>query len=127
MALKQSLQQLAGGLVELLRTRVALLSVEMQELAVAGSRALAHIALASLLLLMGAACAVAALVLALPAEYRAAVLAALAVTLLGGALVLGWYALHQARAWARPLAATLQALERDEQALQPGKTDHEAP
>lgn len=37
------------------------------------------------------------------------------------------YALHQARAWARPLAATLQALERDEQALQPGKTDHEAP
>lgn len=124
MALKQSLQRLAAGLVELLHTRIELLSVELQELAVAGAQALVRLALALLLVLFSLGCAVAALTLSVPAEHRVGLLAGLAVVLLALAGGLGWYAVRQVRQLGRPLAASLQELTRDEQALkasEPGR------
>lgn len=124
MALKQSLQRLAAGLVELLHTRIELLSVELQELAVAGAQALVRLALALLLVLFGLGCAVAALTLSVPADTRVGLLAGLAVALLALAGWLGWYAVQQVKQLGRPLAASLQELARDEQALktpEPGR------
>jgi len=125
MALKQSLQRLAAGLVELLHTRIELLSVELQELAVAGAQALVRLALALLLVLFSLGCAVAALTLSVPPEYRVGLLAGLAVALLALAGGLGWYAVQQVRQLGRPLAATLQELARDEQALKPPEPGRE--
>jgi len=124
MALKQSLQRLAAGLVELLHTRIELLSVELQELAVAGAQALVRLALALLLVLFGLGCAVAALTLSVPPDTRVGLLAGLAVALLALAGWLGWYAVQQVKQLGRPLAASLQELARDEQALktpEPGR------
>lgn len=117
MALKQSLQRLAAGLVELLHTRIELLSVELQELAVAGAQALVRLALALLLVLFALGCAVAALTLSVPPEARVGLLAGLAVALLVLAGWLGWFAVQRVRQLGRPLAASLQELTRDEQAL----------
>lgn len=127
MALKQSLQRLAAGLVELIHTRVELLSVELQELAVAGAQALVRFALALLLVMLGLGCAIAALALAVPEHARVALLAGLAGALFALAAWLGWVAVQNVKQLGRPLSASLRELARDEQALQPKEGDGERP
>jgi len=120
-ALTDSLRRLAAGLVELLHTRIELLSVELQELAVAGAQALVRAAAAAVLLLMGLACGVAALVLVVPPEQRAGLLAALALLVLALAAWLGWSAVQGLKALGRPLGSTLEEMARDRDALTPAE------
>lgn len=119
MALTSSLQRVASGTVELLHTRLSLLSVEVQTLGLLAAQALARGALAALLLLVALGCAVAALALAVAPEHRAALLAGLAVAL--GAVA--WWLLRGAQqrwqALGRPFAASLDELAQDREALKP--------
>lgn len=119
MALTRSLQRIAHGAVDLLHTRLSLLSVEAQTLGSVLAQALARAALAGLLLLVALGCAVAALALALPPEHRATLLAALAGGLCVLAVLLLASARQQCRTLGRPFAASLDELAQDRAALQP--------
>jgi uncharacterized membrane protein YqjE len=117
MGLIQSAQALVATLLGLARTRLELLSVEMQELL---SRlvlimigAVAAILLAALALGFGAL----ALVMATPPEHRVTVAGGLALAFLAAATVIGWRVRREARE--RPFVASLTELERDVKALEP--------
>jgi len=117
MSLIQSAQALLASMLGLARTRLELLSVEMQELLarlvliMIGS--VAALLLAALALGFGAA----ALVMAVPPEQRAAVAAGLALAFLAAAAIIGWQVRRGARV--RPFGASLTELERDAKALEP--------
>ncbi|MEO8719175.1 MAG: phage holin family protein [Burkholderiales bacterium] len=115
MGLLQSAQGLIATLLGLARTRLELLSVEMQELlarlVLVMVGAVAAILLGALALGFGAV----ALVLWVAPEYRVAVAAGLAGVFLVAAAFIAWRVRREARA--RPFAASLGEFERDEQAL----------
>jgi uncharacterized membrane protein YqjE len=118
LGLLRSAQSLLASLLGLARTRLELLSVEMQELlarlVLLMVGAVAAILLGALALGFGAV----ALVLAVPAEQRVAVTAALAVAFLAAGALLAWKVGRAAKA--RPFAASIAELQRDDAALKPG-------
>jgi uncharacterized membrane protein YqjE len=115
--LLQSVQSLLATLLGLARTRLELLSVEMQELlarlVLLMVGAVAAILLAALALGFGAV----ALVMAVAPEHRVAVAAGLGVAFLAAAALIAWRVRREARV--RPFAASLGELERDAKALEP--------
>jgi len=117
MSLLQSAQALLATVLGLARTRLELLSVEMQELlarlVLIMIGAVAAILLAAFALGLGAV----ALVLAVPPEHRVAVSAGLALVFLATAAFIGWRVRREARE--RPFAASLTELDRDVKALEP--------
>ena len=119
MGLIQSVQALLTTALGLARTRLELLSVEMQELlarlVLIMIGAVAAILLAALALGFGAV----ALVMAVPAEHRVAVAAGLALIFLAAAAIIGWRVRREAKV--RPFAASLNELKRDTDALEPRK------
>lgn len=117
MSLIRSAQELLATLLGLARTRLELLSVEMQELlarlVLIMIGAVAAILLAALALGFGAV----ALVMAVPSEHRVAVAAGLAIAFLAAAAIIGWRVRREAKV--RPFAASLIELKRDTEALEP--------
>lgn len=117
MGLLQSGQTLLATALELGRTRLELLSVEMQELlarlVLLMVGAVAAILLAALALGFGAV----ALMLAVPAEQRVAVGAGLALAFLAAAALIAWKVNREAKAG--PFAASVAELKRDAEALGP--------
>jgi uncharacterized membrane protein YqjE len=117
MGLIQSVQALLASVLGLARTRLELLSVEMQEvlarlvLLIIG--AVAAILLGALALGFGAA----ALVMTVAPEHRVAVSAGLALAFLAAAAFIAWKVRREAKA--RPFAASLAELKRDAEALEP--------
>jgi len=109
--LLQSGQALLATALELGRTRLELVSVEMQELlarlVLIMIGAVAAILLAALALGFGAV----ALVLAVPGEYRVALTGGMALVFLVVALVIGKRAAREAKS--RPFQASLAELQRD--------------
>jgi uncharacterized membrane protein YqjE len=116
--LLQSGQALLASALELGRTRLELVSVEMQELlarlVLIMIGAVAAILLAALALGFGAV----ALVLAVPDQYRLAVTGGLALVFLVAAIILGRRAAREAKS--RPFMASLAELQRDLDELKPG-------
>jgi uncharacterized membrane protein YqjE len=117
MGLIQSAQALLATVLGLARTRLELLSVEMQEvlarLVLIMIGAVSAILLAALALGFGAA----ALVMAAPPEHRVAVSAGLALAFLAAAALIGWRVRREAKL--RPFTASLTELERDAKTLEP--------
>ena len=117
MGLLQSVQGVLATLLGLARTRLELLSVEVQELlarlVLLMVGAVAAILLAALALGFGAV----ALVMAVAPEYRVAVASGLAVAFLAAAALIAWRVRREARV--RAFAASLGELERDAKALEP--------
>jgi len=117
MGLIQSVQALLATVLGLARTRLELLSVEMQEvlarLVLIMIGAVAAILLAALALGLGAV----ALIMAVPPEHRVAVAAGLALAFLAAAAFIGWQVRREAKV--RPFAASLTEIERDAKALEP--------
>jgi uncharacterized membrane protein YqjE len=117
MGILQSGQALLATALELGRTRLELLSVEMQEvlarLVLLMVGAVAAILLAALALGFGAV----ALVLAVPGEHRVAVSAGLALAFLAAAALIAWTVNREAKP--RPFAASVAELRRDVEALKP--------
>jgi len=117
MGLLQSAQALLATVLGLARTRLELLSVEMQEvlarlvLLIIG--AVAAILLGALALGFGAA----ALVMTVAPEHRVAVSAGLALAFLAAAAFIAWKVRREVKA--RPFAASLAELKRDAEALEP--------
>ena len=115
--LLHSAQSLLASVLALARTRLELFSTELQEEL---SRLLAVIvvAVAALLLAaLGAGLAAAALLIALPAEQRVSVAAAMAVLSIAAAVAAGWTARTLLLTKPPPLAASIGELERDREAL----------
>jgi uncharacterized membrane protein YqjE len=113
----QSAQALLASLLGLARTRLELLSTELQE---ALARLVLQVICAVAAVLLGALAlgfAALAAVLAAPPEQRVAVAAGLALAFLAVAGVFAWRLRREAAA--RPFAASLAELERDAAALQP--------
>jgi uncharacterized membrane protein YqjE len=115
--LLRSAQALLATVLGLARTRLELLSVEMQELlarlVLVMVGAVAAILLTALALGFGAV----ALVIGAPAEHRVAVCLGLAAAFLITAAVIGWRVRRAARL--RPFATSLAELARDGEALEP--------
>lgn len=116
MSLVRSVQDLLTNALGLARTRLDLLSVEMQELlarlVLVMVGAVAALMLGTLALGFGAF----ALVMAAPPEQRVWAAAALAGVFLLSAALVAWLVRREARS--RPFAASLAELERDVTALQ---------
>jgi len=117
MGLLRSAQTLLATALGLARTRLELLSVEMQEvlarLVLLMVGAVAAILLAALAIGFGAV----ALVLAVPPELRLAVTAGLAGVFLLAAAIIGWRVKRGARL--RPFADSLAELAEDVKSLEP--------
>lgn len=117
MGILQSGQALLATALELGRTRLELLSVEMQEmlarLVLLMVGAVAAILLAALAVGFGGA----ALVMAAAAEHRVAVAAGLALAFLAAAALIAWKVNREAKL--RPFAASVAELRRDTEALAP--------
>ncbi len=117
MGLVQSARALLATLLGLARTRLELLSVELQEvlarLVLLMIGAVAAILLGALALGFGAV----ALVMAVAPEHRVAVCAGLAVVFLAGAALIAWRVRREAKL--RPFGASLEELGRDGEALEP--------
>lgn len=117
MGIVQSGQALLATALAMGRTRLELLSVELQELlarlVLLMIGAVAAILLAALALGFGAV----ALVLAVPGEQRVAVTAGLALAFLLAAALIAWRVARAARA--HPFAASIGELRRDAEALGP--------
>jgi len=117
MGLLRSAQALIATVLGLARTRLELLSVEMQELlarlVLLMIGAVAAILLAALALGLGAV----ALIMAVPPEHRVAVSAGLALVLLAAAAFIGWQVWRESKVL--PFAASLTELERDAEAVEP--------
>jgi uncharacterized membrane protein YqjE len=117
MGLLQSTQALLASALGLARTRLDLLSTELQEmlarLVLLMIGAVAAILLGALALGFGAV----ALVMATPAEHRVGVSAGLAAAFLAVAVFIAWQVRRDAKA--RPFAASLAELGRDVEALKP--------
>ena len=117
MGLLQSAQALLATVLGLARTRLELLSVEMQEvlarlvLLIIG--AVAAILLGALALGFGAA----ALVMTVAPEHRVAVSAGLALAFAAAAAFIGWKVRREAKV--RAFTASITELERDGKALEP--------
>jgi uncharacterized membrane protein YqjE len=115
MGLLQSTQALLANVLGLARTRLDLLSTELQEvlarLVLLMVGAVAAILLAALAFGFGAA----ALLMAVPEQYRVWVAAGLAVAFLAGALFLGRQVQREAKSM--PFAASIAELQRDLEAL----------
>ena len=115
LGLVRSAQDLVASALGLARTRLDLLSTEVQELlarlVLLMIASVAAILLAALAFGFGAT----ALVMAAPAEYQAWVAAGLAVLFLVAALFIAWQVRRDARE--RPFAASIAELERDLAAL----------
>ena len=117
MGLFQSAQSLLASLLGLARTRLELLSTELQE-ALARLVLLLICAVAAVLLCMLAlGLAAVAVVMAVPPEQRVVVSAGLALAFLAAAGLLAWRVRREAAV--RPFAASLAELDRDSTALQP--------
>ena len=117
LGLVQSAQALLATVLGLARTRLDLLSTELQELlarlVLLMVGAVAVILLAALAVAFGAA----ALVIAAPAEYRVWVAAGLCLAFLIAAVLIGMRVQREAKA--RPFVASLSELDRDAEALKP--------
>jgi len=117
MSLLRSVQDLLATLLGMARTRLELLSVEMQELlarlVLIMIGAVAAILLAALALGFGAV----ALVMATPPEHRVAVAGGLALAFAAAAAFIGWKVRREAKV--RPFIASLTEFARDEKALEP--------
>lgn len=117
LGLVRSAQSLLASALGLARTRLDLLSVEMQELlarlVLLMVGAVAALMLGTLAVGFGAV----ALVMAAPAEQRVWVSGALALAFLAAAAFIAWQVRREAKT--RPFTASLAELERDVAALQP--------
>jgi uncharacterized membrane protein YqjE len=117
MKLLQSTQALLASVLGLARTRLDLLSTELQEilarLVLLMIGAVAAILLGALAFGFGAV----ALVMAAPEEHRVWVSAGLALAFLAAAALLAWQVRRDAKAL--PFTASLAELERDLEALKP--------
>ena len=117
MGLLRSAQALLATVLGLARTRLELLSVEMQELlarlVLLMIGAVAAILLGALALGFGAV----ALVMAVSPEHRVAVSAGLALAFLAAAAFIGWRVRCESKVL--PFAASLAELERDAEAVEP--------
>ncbi len=117
MGLVQSARALLASLLGLARTRLELLSVELQELlarlVLLMIGAVAAILLGALALGFGAV----ALVVAAAPEHRVAVSAGLALAFLAAAALIAWRVRRAAKL--RPFGASVAELERDGAALEP--------
>lgn len=117
MGILQSGQALLATALELGRTRLELLSVEMQEvlarLVLLMVGAVAAILLAALAVGFGGA----ALVMAMPPELRVAVAAGLAAAFLAAAAIIAWKVNREAKL--RPFTASVAELRRDTETLKP--------
>jgi uncharacterized membrane protein YqjE len=113
----QSAQSLLASLLGLARTRLELLSTELQE-ALARLVLLLICAVAAVLLCtLALGLAALAVVMAVPPEQRVAVSAGLALAFLAAAGLLAWRVRREAAV--RPFAASLIELDRDVAALPP--------
>jgi uncharacterized membrane protein YqjE len=119
MSLLRSVQDLLATLLGLARTRLELLSVEMEELLARLVLIMIGAVAAILLAALALGLAAVALVLAAPPEHRVTVAAGLALAFLAAAAFIGWKVRREAKA--RPFAASLAELKRDENALEPRK------
>jgi uncharacterized membrane protein YqjE len=117
MGLIKSVQALLATALGLARTRLELLSVEMQELLARLVLIMIGTVAATLLAALALAFGAAALVMAVPAEHRVAMAAGLALAFLAAAAFIGWRVRREAKM--RPFAASLTELARDEKALEP--------
>jgi len=117
MGLLRSAQELLATVLGLARTRLELLSVEMQELlarlVLIMIGAVAAILLTALALGFGAV----ALVMVVPAEHRVAMAAGLAIAFIVAAAIIGLWVRREAKA--RPFAASLAELKRDVEVVEP--------
>ncbi len=117
MGLVQSARALLATLLGLARTRLELLSVELQEvlarLVLLMIGAVAAILLGALAVGFGAV----ALVIAVAPEHRVAVSAGLAAVFLAAAALIAWRVRREAKL--RPFGASVAELERDGEALEP--------
>jgi uncharacterized membrane protein YqjE len=117
MGLVRSAQALLATVLGLARTRLELLSVEMQELlarlVLLMIGAVAAILLGALALGLGAV----ALIIAVPPEHRVAVSAGLALAFLAAAAFIGWRVWRESKVL--PFAASLAELGRDAEAVEP--------
>jgi uncharacterized membrane protein YqjE len=115
LGLVKSAQDLVASALGLARTRLDLLSTEVQELlarlVLLMIASVAAILLAALAFGFGAT----ALVMAAPADYQVWVAAGLAALFLAAALFIAWQVLRDAKE--RPFAASIAELERDLAAL----------
>jgi len=116
MSLIRSVQDLLATLLGLARTRLELLSVEMEELlarlVLIMIGAVAAILLAAIALALGAV----ALILAVPPEHRVVASMGLALVFLAAAAFIGWQVRRAAKV--RAFAASLAELRRDTEALE---------
>jgi uncharacterized membrane protein YqjE len=115
--LVRSAQALLATLLGLARTRLELLSVEMQELLARLVLIMVGAVAAILLVALAVGFGAVALVLAVPAEHRVAVSAGLAGAFLVVAAVIGWRVRRAAQL--RPFAASVAELGEDAKALEP--------
>ena len=115
LGLVKSAQDLVASVLGLARTRLDLLSTELQEL-IARLVVLMIASVAAILLgTLAFGFAATALVLAAPPEHRVWVSAGAAIVFLAGAAYLAWQVKRDVKA--RPLAASIAELERDLAAL----------
>jgi uncharacterized membrane protein YqjE len=117
MGLLQSARALLATLLGLARTRLELLSTEMQELLARLVLVMVGAVAAILLGALALGFAAVALVLAVAPEHRVAVSAGLAAAFFLVAAFIGWRVRRGARL--RPFTASLVELERDGKALEP--------
>jgi uncharacterized membrane protein YqjE len=117
MGLVRSAQAFLATVLGLARTRLELLSVEMQELLARLVLIMVGAVTALLLTALAVGFGAVALVIAVPAEHRVATSAGLAVAFLLVAALIGWRVRRAARL--RPFAASLAELGEDEKALEP--------
>lgn len=117
MGLVQSARALLATLLGLARTRLELLSVELQEVLARLVLLMIGAVAAILLGALALGFAAVALVMAAPAEHRVAVSAGLALAFLAAAALIAWRVRREAKL--RPFAASLAEFERDGAALEP--------
>ncbi len=115
MGIVQSGQALVATALGLARTRLELLSVEMQEVLARLVLLMIGAVAAIFLFALALGFAAVSLVMAAPAEYRVAVTAGLALAFLAAAALIAWKVAREAKA--RPFVASLAELERDVQGL----------
>jgi uncharacterized membrane protein YqjE len=115
--LMRSAQSLLATALGLARTRLELLSVEMQEVLARLVLLMVGAVVASLLAALAVGFGAVALVLAVPSEQRVAVSAGLAGAFLLAAAIIAWRLRRAARL--KPFAASLSELAEDVKSLEP--------
>ena len=117
MGLVQSARALLATLLGLARTRLELLSVELQEVLARLVLLMIGAVAAILLGALAVGFAAVALVIAVAPEHRVAVSAGLAAVFLAAAALIAWRVRREAKL--RPFGASVAELERDGEALEP--------